>query len=297
MEKRVLICVCTYNRAISLKRCIESLLKLNYNNFQVVVVDNNSSDATKDIIKEFPQVKYLLEEKQGVAFARNCFLNYCKKEKNVSYIAFIDDDETVPKFWIAKMLDCMNCNSRLAVVCGPCIPVYFEQEAPNWLPDGLHNANEHRKDVNAIFTKMDVLTGNCFIDYNIIEKENICFNNNLGRKGNKTLGGEDTDFFFRLVDNKYLYVFTSKAPIYHWIEKERLTFKYCVKRYFFEGVSEYCRKNKLIIYKSIPKLFIQSIHFVVSFLSLNKKYIVIRFLKLVKTSGIIMGIYYTKSKL
>lgn len=297
MQEKVIICICTYNRAFSLKRCLESLVKIKYNNFEIVVVDNNSTDSTKDVVKEFENVDYLLEVKQGVAFARNCFLNYCHKlqeQTNISYIAFIDDDETVPENWIEKMLDCMICNSQIAVVSGPCIPIYFEQQAPVWLPEGLHNANEHKKDINQAYKKMDVLTGNCFINYNVIKKENICFNVNLGRKGNKTLGGEDTDFFYILVNGKYLYAFTANAPIYHWIEKERLTFKYCTKRFFLEGVSEYCRKDTVIIYKSIPKLLIQSMHFILSLVSLNKKYIVIRFLKLIKTGGIIVAPYYMR---
>ena len=76
-EEKVYIGICTYNRANSLKRTLESVMKLKYKSYNVVVIDNNSNDNTKEIVSFFPNVTYISEKKQGIAFARNRFLDYC----------------------------------------------------------------------------------------------------------------------------------------------------------------------------------------------------------------------------
>lgn len=149
----VIIGVCTFNRAMHLQRCLESLLKMKYDNYKVVIVDNNSTDDTSKILKSYPQITCLLEEKQGIACARNKFLEYCSKQDDLDYIGFIDDDETVPEDWIDNMLECMQSNEEIAVVCGPCIPQYYEVSAHIWLPDGLHNANQYKQDINITYKK------------------------------------------------------------------------------------------------------------------------------------------------
>lgn len=286
----VVIGVCTFNRAGPLRRCLESLLKLQYSNYKIVVVDNNSTDDTAKILKGYPQITCLVEEKQGIACARNKFLEYCSWQDDVDYIGFIDDDETVPEDWIDSMLGCMQSNEEIAVACGPCVPIYYEVNAPPiWLPDGLHNANQYKQDINAVYKEMDVLTGNCFVRYRIIKASNISFNERLGRNGKKALGGEDTDFFLRLVYPRYLYGFTKKAPIFHWIEADRLTMRYCIKRYFWQGVSEYYIKGWIVLAKSFFKIILQVLHLLISLCTFNKRYIVNRFLKVVKTIGIIVG--------
>ena len=94
----VVIGVCTYNRCKDLRRLLQSLIKLDYPNFEIIVVDNNSTDQTAQIVSGFEKVKYVFEEKQGLAYARNCLLNKCGKD--TEYLGMLDDDETVKEDWI-----------------------------------------------------------------------------------------------------------------------------------------------------------------------------------------------------
>lgn len=285
-EPRVYIGICTYNRAKSLKRTLESVINLDYRNYKVIVIDNNSSDKTKNVVALFPQVIYFLERRQGIAYARNRFLDYCKEKNDAEYIGFIDDDETLPRDWLNSMLDCFNTNKQIAVVTGAVVPIY-ETLPPLYMPDGLHNAYENKKEINTFYEKFSALTGNCLFKYRILKEKKIRFNENLGRKGNILMAREDTKFFSDLVEPEYLYGFTSKAFINHYIEKERLTFKYFARRFFFEGVSEYYCKNKIILLKSLFKLFVQILHFIIVLFTFKKKIIVERFLKVIKTIGIL----------
>ena len=128
---KVVIGVCTYNRCLGLKRLLQSLIKLDYPNFEIIVVDNNSTDQTAKIISEFEKVKYIFEARQGLAYARNCLLNKCGKD--TEYLGMLDDDETVNEDWILRMLDCFQLDERIAVVGGPYIPC-FEITPPAWMP-------------------------------------------------------------------------------------------------------------------------------------------------------------------
>ena len=123
--------------------------------------------------------------------------------------------------------------------------------------------------------------------YQILKEKGIRFNENLGRKGKILMAREDTKFFSDLVEPEYLYGFTCKAFINHYIEKERLTFKYFARRFFYEGVSEYYCKNKTILIKSLFKLFIQMLHFIIVLFTFKKNIIVERLLKVIKTIGIL----------
>ena len=70
---KVVIGVCTYNRCLGLKRLLQSLIKLDYPNFEIIVVDNNSTDQTAKIISEFEKVKYIsnIEEHREMMLGKN----------------------------------------------------------------------------------------------------------------------------------------------------------------------------------------------------------------------------------
>lgn len=59
---KVVIGVCTYNRCLGLKRLLQSLIKLDYPNFEIIVVDNNSTDQTAKIISEFEKSNIFLKQ-------------------------------------------------------------------------------------------------------------------------------------------------------------------------------------------------------------------------------------------
>lgn len=297
MNDKIVICICTRNRAERLKLCIESIRDINYTNLAICVVDNNSNDTTRNVVEAFKDVVYILESHIGVGYARNAFLDYCENlSEDIDYIAFIDDDETVGLNWVNSMLDCFKSDENIAVVVGPYIPVYYEGKPPSWIPDGIHNIYENNKEYNKTYKKFSVVTGNCMVRYDVIKISGIRFNEELGRVGDKVLGGEDTEFFDRLVKGKYLYGYTYNAPIYHYIENNRLTFKYFTKRFFYQGVSEYLIKGYKRALINIPKMIGQTLRLCFVVLTFNKNKIVNNFFKLTKTVGVISGVMIASKK-
>jgi len=95
------IVLCTYNREKHIKQCLESLLSLDFpkNNYEIIVVDDGSTDSTKEIVKKYP-VRLLEHKKnQGIAAARNTGL---KTAKGKIYICF-DDDCYTNKDWLKNL--------------------------------------------------------------------------------------------------------------------------------------------------------------------------------------------------
>ncbi len=83
------IIIPTFNRASFLRSSINSILNQTYQKFEIIVVDDGSTDNTKEVIKEFPQIRYFYQKNAGVSQARNLGIKKAKYE----YIAFLDSDD------------------------------------------------------------------------------------------------------------------------------------------------------------------------------------------------------------
>lgn len=87
----------TYNYGRFISYCIDSVFKQTYKNIEVIVVDDGSVDDTREIIKQYPNVRYFYQEHKGVSAARNRLLELSQGE----YIAFVDADD----YWEDEKLE------------------------------------------------------------------------------------------------------------------------------------------------------------------------------------------------
>ena len=101
---QVSVVIPVHNGEKTLRKCLESVSNQTYGNYSIIVVDNNSSDRSKAIIKEFQKqnsnLSYVFEQEQGRAIARNAGINSAKGE----IIAMTDSDCVVPKNWIEELV-------------------------------------------------------------------------------------------------------------------------------------------------------------------------------------------------
>ena len=90
-----------YNEEEKIKKCAESLMNQNFNkeNYEIIFIDNNSNDKSKDIVKTFPEITYLFEPEQGRYAARNKGLAIAKG----NIIAFTDSDCAVDTHWLESI--------------------------------------------------------------------------------------------------------------------------------------------------------------------------------------------------
>ncbi len=133
------IVVCTYNRADLLIHSLDALAgqTLAANQFEVIVVDNNSPDATRQVVGHFqrshPQltVRYALETRQGLSHARNRGFS----EAAADFVAFIDDDARAESDWAERIVGHFSTIEPQPFCVGGQYLPWYETPPPAWFTD------------------------------------------------------------------------------------------------------------------------------------------------------------------
>ncbi|MDF5727076.1 MAG: amino acid adenylation domain-containing protein [Rhizonema sp. PD38] len=113
-HSKVSVIIPSYNRAAFLPEAIESLLSQTYPMFEIVVVDDGSTDETKEVCARYPNVQYIYQSNQGVSVARNTGIRVSKGE----YLLFLDsDDRLLPKA-VEIGVNCINAHPEVGFVFG-----------------------------------------------------------------------------------------------------------------------------------------------------------------------------------
>src|SRR5688500_20402988 len=129
------VIIATYNRADELVKTRESFKGLESTGpWQVIIVDNNSTDNTRDVVTEriasFPvPLHYLMEKEQGRSAALNAGIRAAQGE----ILAITDDDVRVDPHWLSnseRALRELNCH----YVGGKALPIWSGKR-PEWLPN------------------------------------------------------------------------------------------------------------------------------------------------------------------
>lgn len=227
----VSVVVCTYNRAESLRDTIQSLTNQKVGNYtyEIIVVDNNSKDETKQVAQSFNgKAKYLFEPKQGLSYARNTGIKASKGE----VIAFTDDDVIADSEWIQSIWRCYQ-ETRAAAIAGKIVRLW-NCDRPVWLTDEIsgplivQDLGPFRKRWDSESRHM--VGANMAFHRSVFEKYGL-FLEELGRRGDQLIGGEDREIFKRLFQDNAPIFYEPEAIVHHKVEKERLSKDY-MKRWF-----------------------------------------------------------------
>jgi len=225
----VSVVVCSYNRADSLRGALESLTALETDGFtyEVVVVDNASTDHTAEVIHKAIEsssdctVRYVLEEQPGVSFARNCGVQNAKGE----WIYFFDDDELAEPDLLIQFLKALKKNGLK--YAGGGIKIRFvsddlETEVPPrdlkpWVMI-MFNSSEDKTD--ELYTRKEAPgTGNMMVHRDAFDEVGL-FRTDLIE------GGEDTDLFHRMRAAGYEACHVPEALVHHRVPEYRIEPKY-----------------------------------------------------------------------
>lgn len=139
MSRKISAVVCTYNRKDLLVDALETLVDQDLPKaaYEIVVVDNNSSDGTREAVEgRFSSVDNLRivdEKDQGLAYARNAGVEACDSP----IAAFTDDDALVPKDWLRRLVGWFDELAPMTAVVGGDVEPLFDGERPAWLSDDL----------------------------------------------------------------------------------------------------------------------------------------------------------------
>ena len=231
----------TYNRGDELVRTLESLTRLNVAEaWEVIVVDNNSSDNTREVVltasQEFPgELRYVFEKEQGRSAALNAGIRAAKGD----IIAVTDDDVRVDSEWLtnaAAALEKLRCD----YVGGKALPIWGGQR-PGWLPDrsGKHWGVIALLDYGpkpVEFGEKVPLGVNMAFRRNAFERAGL-WDNNIGRKGGTLLGQEVREWANRARDAGLRGFYSPDLVVQHVIPADRLTKRYFRRWFYWHGIS------------------------------------------------------------
>lgn len=263
--RKLSIIIATYNRSAYLLRTLESLARqtLPPDLFEILVVNNNSSDDTPqrfaDFVEQHPhmQLRMVTETAQGISFARNCGIAAAQGE----YIVFIDDDEEANLEFAKSYFYFFENNTNLEAAGGAVIPVY-EAPLPAWysyyiekmITGAFHWGNQ----VVPFRGNRYPGVGNSGFRRRLFEKYGT-FNTALGRSGNNPMGGEEKDFFMRVRAQGVCYYYVPGAEIYHITPASKLTKTYFERLTRMIGVSERIRTRTEGTPSYLQRLLMESI--------------------------------------
>ena len=116
MEDIISIIVPVYNVESYLTQCLNSILNQSYKNFELILVDNISTDESFNICKEYEKsdnrIKVLQNETKGVSSTRNVGLNYAKGK----YITFCDSDDLYDSNFLSKLMAAAKKNDADIII-------------------------------------------------------------------------------------------------------------------------------------------------------------------------------------
>ncbi len=234
--------ICTRDKAHFLDKCIKSLLEqsLDREKYEILVVDNGSTDTTGDIIKFFADeavIRSIYEPVVGLSRARNTGWKNAKGQ----YVGYLDDDAVAGARWLESALWCFENFSPIPDWVGGPINLDWETTSPDWINEELNVplgkvywGNEPCR----LRNDQRLGGGNSFFP-KIRLKELGGFEERLGRKHVSLLSGEETQLQKRIeAEGGFLY-YHPGVCIKHFVSAERTKPSWFYRRYYWGGVSDY----------------------------------------------------------
>lgn len=213
-----------YNGEKYIKKCLESVINQTYNNIEIIVVDDGSTDKTSEIIKKIAnkdkRIVHIKSMNHGVSTARNLGIKKAKGE----YLTFVDSDDTIQSNYVAYLYEIIKNND-----CEIALTRY-----PNKIIENHEYAIDNKNDdaivLNGILAAKEMLSYKIVISsWNKMYKRKMITDNKIFF--NKELSyGEGFDFVIRAflvskniaLSNKKIYNYRVDNPnsvMTHYKEK------------------------------------------------------------------------------
>lgn len=239
------VVICTYNRCTLLADSVSAMVQQDFpvDQYEIIVVDNNSADDTRAVTEALinispVRIRYILEQQQGLSFARNTGIDNAEGE----IVAFVDDDIDAERGWLKAIISAFD-DTQVACAGGPIRASWPAQgEKPAWL------TNTWVSYLTVSEFKSAKKTGE-FVWPDTPWGANISFRKkafntvgtfptNLGRIGSSLLSNEEIIISKKLASAGFRIAFAPDAVIHHKIPSERLTKQYFYHRTYWQGISD-----------------------------------------------------------
>jgi len=242
MDIRISAAVCTLNRALYLRKALSSLTNqsLPRNQYEILVVDNGSTDFTRQVVQEqfslAENLQYFYEPVVGLSQARNTAWQNARGE----YVAYLDDDAIACSSWLESILDVFERVKPKPGCVGGRVEPIWEAPRPAWLSNKmvpyLTVVDWSKSPTN--LGKNEWLAGaNMAFPRDVLESVGG-FQLYLGRKGSKLLSMEEILLQRYLQGKGYSCFYHPEISVQHHILTSRLTKSWFLRRVYWQGVSD-----------------------------------------------------------
>ncbi|WP_414528399.1 glycosyltransferase [Nodularia chucula] len=247
-DNQISAIICTHNRDSYLGAAIDSLLVQDFPaEFEVVVVDNGSSDRTREVVEARlgdSRLKYVFEPTIGLSVARNTGARVASAE----ILAYLDDDAVASSSWLQVLYAAYQDNSQLAIAGGKVTLLWPPNtEPPSWLSPGLAgNLGAYDLGNSMVYIQQPGLTPrglNYSLRRSFLE-EMGGFDPHLGRVGKNLLSNEELQMTEFALQRGWQVAYLPQALVAHNVAPERLKRSWFLNRSWWQGISE-CYREQL----------------------------------------------------
>ncbi len=264
MKISVIVSTFPIKRFPDLVDICNAMKKQSYDNFELLfIIDENKEFVSK--VEAYIQEQKLdfarvifNENNYGLSYSRNFGI----KSSLGEICAFLDDDAIPSENWLSEMVETFNENTSIGAVTGDVLPLWEDEESMKWFPKELYWMISCSYILTPL-TKQEVERGfgvNMAFKKDVLDKVGF-FDENLGIKPGKWIGGEDTEMFLRVKDHHYKVMFNPEIKVLHKVPKDRLFLKNILKRAYNGGVSvaKMRKRSKIKIKKSAERHYLKKI--------------------------------------
>ncbi len=239
---RITTAICTWNRCELLNRALEQMTRMDIPpgvEWELLVVNNNSADATDEVIARFDgrlPLRRLFEPQQGLSHARNLAVS----EAGGDYILWTDDDTLVDQAWAREYCRAFQRWPEAAVFGGP-VDVRLDGSPPAWLRRILprvryaYAAQDHGQEPIPLAPRVLPVGANYAV--RMKEQRQRLYDPELGLRPGGTIRGEESAALEAILADGFQGWWVPAARVLHGIPEERQTIRY-LRSYYF-GVGEY----------------------------------------------------------
>lgn len=229
---QISVVICSYNRANYIGEALDAMYNQAeaYHAYEVIIVDNNSTDHTKEVYDTWRQANplgnfyYYTETQQGASFARNTGAQKAKGD----YLCFVDDDAIAAKDFIHNILSHIEKHPSIVGFGGRIIPRYIPSE-PKWMSyyvSSMVGNFDYAPIAKPFENNKYPLESNMIVKKAVFDQVGG-FNTELpGVVGTKRIGGEGKELFFKIMKLGHTIYYDPSIQVEHIVEVSKLTKEY-----------------------------------------------------------------------
>lgn len=201
---KISIIIPTFNRATLLKRSLESIILQDYNNWEIIIIDNYSSDNTINVINNFSNNNIIYKKFKNFGIIAKS-RNEAVKLASGDFIAFLDSDDWWTPRKLSKCIDQFRKDRNCSIVYHNCI-----------ITDGKKNRSSNCRNLNEKTYDDLICNGNTLITSSVMLKRKIFNEIKLFNDNEEYLGWEDYDLWLRIAKANFKFRLIKENLGFYW---------------------------------------------------------------------------------